>query len=634
MKIKSLLIGMLACTALVGCTSEDVLENIESPVVKGDKAYVVVNIKSANGVSSRGTEGDPEFEDGIAAENEVTSATFFFYDANGKYVTKSAPGTTFSAKDPANDNVEEISNSVVVLQGLNGKNYPNYVVAVLNCPTEIVNKLHNGQFPLSQVKTELVNTATANPYLNASGKFIMSNSTYNNGNAVSQYFATPLVEANFLQEQPNEEQMSSTNVVNIYVERLAAKANLTLADKAQGKIALTKYDVDGQDATLYVEVLNWKLNGTNKNTYLMKNVDETFAAYQPGAENSGIYAFDWAGTEAKGYFRTYWGKSYNWGTGTYPAGFSADLTTDDLTLNYSWNAMTPEEGTTIGTAQYCAENTNSETLLNAGNFHSTVTEALLQAKVYTQIGDGEEVVTDLIRYNNTLFTKEGFIARVVKNAGLEGQLWKYSEYEGRWQGKSIEAKDFEYVNLGNGIVNVRLKDVERNEDGTIKDVIPTKNGDVDEYKWYDKETLDGFDFNGGVEAATALTAEQLNAYEAAINALAIQAECYKDGMMYYNIPIEHLRGGKFEYVETNDNPVTGDGSADTEPEDIRVNEADYGVVRNHYYNITVNKIENLGNAVLDPDEIIIPIDKNNTTYYVGATINILSWKVVNQSVDL
>jgi len=628
MKIKRLLIGMLACSAMVACTNDDVLENIDSPVVKGDKAYVVVNIKSANGVSSRGTEGNPEFEDGIATENEVTSATFFFYDKEGKYVTKSAPGTEWEAEATTGNNVEKIAESVVVLEGLNGKNYPSYVVAVLNCPTTIINKLHSEQLPLSSVKSVLVGESA---YMNGNN-FIMSNSTYKNGDQTSQYFATKLVDENFLPEQPDEDKkeelMNADNVVNIYVERLAAKANLTLADDAEGKIALTKYDVDGQDATLYVEVLNWKLNGTNKNSYLMKNVNETFDAYEAGAQ--GVYAFDWAGTEATGYKRTYWGKSYNWGTGTYPAGFSAGLTTDALTLNYySWNQMNDNA---VGTAQYCAENTNSETALNTGNFHSMVTEVLLQAKIYTMVGE-EYVPTELVRYNNTLFTKEGFIARVVKNAGLEGQLWKYSEYEGRWQGKSIEAKDFEYVNLGNGIVNVRLKDVERNEDGTIKNVIPTKNGDVDEYKWYDKETLDGFDFNGGVQAATALTVEQLNAYEAAINALSIKAECYKDGMMYYNIPIEHLRGGKFEYV-SGGAPTTGDGADDTEPEDIKVNEADYGVVRNHYYNITVNKIENLGNAVLDPDEIIIPIDKNNTTYYVGATINILSWKVVNQSVDL
>ena len=625
---------MLACSAMVACTNDDLLENNDSPVVKGDKAYVVVNIKSANGLSSR---GEPDgFEDGTdgtngtVAENNVSTATFFFYDKEGKYVTKSASGTEFTA-EATTDNVEKIAESVVVLEGLNGKNYPAYVVAVLNCPAEIVTKLHSEQLPLSSVKSVLVGESA---YMNGND-FIMSNSTYKNGDPTSLYFATKLVDKNFLPEQPDEDEkeelMNADNVVNIYVERLAAKANLTLADNAKGKIPLTKYDVDGQDATLYVEVLNWKLNGTNKNSYLMKNVNVNFDAYEAGAE--GVYAFDWAGAEATGYKRTYWGQSYNWETGTYPAGIKESSANN--TLNYfSWDAMTPEEGsTTIGTAQYCAENTNSETALNTGNFHSMVTEVLLQAKVYTQIGDGEAVPTDLIRYNNTLFTKEGFIARVVKNAGLEGKLWKYSNYEGSWKGKSIEAKDFDYVNLGNGIVNVRLKDVERNDDGTIKNVIPTKNGDADEYKWYDKETLDGFDFNGGVQAATALTVEQLNAYEAAINALAIKAECYKDGMMYYNIPIEHLRGGKFEYV-SGGKPATGDGADDTEFEDIKVNEADYGVVRNHYYNITVNKIENLGNAVLKPDEIIIPIDKNNTTYYVGATINILAWKVVNQSVDL
>ena len=45
-------------------------------------------------------------------------------------------------------NVEEIAKSVLVLQGLNGKNYPNYVVAVLNCPTDLVNKLHSEQLSL------------------------------------------------------------------------------------------------------------------------------------------------------------------------------------------------------------------------------------------------------------------------------------------------------------------------------------------------------------------------------------------------------------------------------------------------------------------------------------------------------
>ena len=189
-----------------------------------------------------------------------------------------------------------------------------------------------------------------------------------------------------------------------------------------------------------------------------------------------------------------------------------------------------------------------------------------------------------------------------------GKTWwtvdDYEETTDKVEYRSLADTDVEYLNYGNGIGALKL------------------TNDAAALTWYSTE-----------EPSDATKAEA-----AAINAELkndiVKAEIYKDGKMYYNIPIEHLRGGKFTYVSTTDKPVTGDGSADTEPEDIKVNEADYGVVRNHYYNITVNKIENLGNAVLDPDEIIIPIDKNNTTYYVGANISILAWKVVNQGVNL
>ena len=87
--------------------------------------------------------------------------------------------------------------------------------------------------------------------------------------------------------------------------------------------------------------------------------------------------------------------------------------------------------------------------------------------------------------------------------------------------------------------------------------------------------------------------------------------------MYYNIPIEHLRDdGKYndsDYVQK---------------------EGNYGVVRNHYYIITVNSIRNLGKAVNVPDERIIPNDDDVKNYFVAAKINVLSWKVVRQSVDL
>ncbi len=93
------------------------------------------------------------------------------------------------------------------------------------------------------------------------------------------------------------------------------------------------------------------------------------------------------------------------------------------------------------------------------------------------------------------------------------------------------------------------------------------------------------------------------------------AEYYKDGMMYYNIPVEHLgQTGTF-----------AKGTYD---------EADYGVVRNHWYNLDITKIANLGHPVAVPDEPIVPNDDDAKKYYVAAKINILSWKLVKQSVEL
>lgn len=86
------------------------------------------------------------------------------------------------------------------------------------------------------------------------------------------------------------------------------------------------------------------------------------------------------------------------------------------------------------------------------------------------------------------------------------------------------------------------------------------------------------------------------------------AQVRTKGNVYYFIPIKHL------------------GNANTL--------AEYGIVRNHLYNITLDKIVGFGTPVYDPDQIIdptVPVDENT---YLAARINVLQWRVVNQNVDL
>ena len=59
-----------------------------------------------------------------------------------------------------------------------------------------------------------------------------------------------------------------------------------------------------------------------------------------------------------------------------------------------------------------------------------------------------------------------------------------------------------------------------------------------------------------------------------------------------------------------------------------------GVIRNHWYQLTINSVSGLGTPVADPTEPIDPGTIEEETYYVAAQIQILKWKMVSQNVEL
>lgn len=58
-----------------------------------------------------------------------------------------------------------------------------------------------------------------------------------------------------------------------------------------------------------------------------------------------------------------------------------------------------------------------------------------------------------------------------------------------------------------------------------------------------------------------------------------------------------------------------------------------GIVRNHWYNLTVNSIQGLGTPVFNPDEDIDPDKPEEENYFVAAEVKILKWKMVSQNID-
>lgn len=604
MQVSKLFYGLFVCAVFYAC-SNDVTEDIsdDSPkVFTGDEAYISVRLSDAGSIQSRATSEDPGYEYGSDNEHSVANAYFYFYDENGVFVSEGSAwnGGNASTGTPAG-NIEFKSNTVVVLKGLNEKNYPKYMVTVLNRPS-------NFTAPSSlQEMEKALSDKFGVGIQDGNGKFVMSTTSFKHedtDNLSGKYFVTEVKETNFSLE-PITNLENIQNPVTVYVERLAAKVTLnvdntklkpTTISGKDGNYYLVKATVAGEEndadvnnesgnqtaaENLYVKLLGWQLNATAKNSNIVKNINESWTDQALG--------FTW---NKPSDFRSFWGKSFNYGNIT-------DYTYPKTAANYDGNKegypldyVTLNNPLSVGTdVAYCAENTNTSAIVSA-NFPSAVTSILLKARVCDEKGNA----LDLVRFNGVLFKETSFIEYILNVMKAKGNwnVWIKTSEEGAKEDvyREVGVGDVELVNIADGKVKVQL----------TASSLYSYNSATDKYvpmNDTEKETVD-----------TKLATECTNG----------NANGYKEGLMYYNIPIEHLNN--------TDNTVT-DGKT-------TIPEAKYGVVRNHHYVVTINKLENIGKGIFNPDEVIVPGDSDDdkNAYYVGANINILSWKIVSQGVEL
>lgn len=591
--------GLLATLLLGGCSEEDGLNSGNGGNKPMDEqTYLTVRIMDA-GASTRGTAGNPEFEDGTADEHYVTGARFFFYDNGKEYVTEANVWGGGDA-DKADDNIEFNGNTLIVLNGQEAQNFPKYMVTVLNAPAD---------YQPGETLDAMLETLSGGIYQGQN--FIMSTTSYahdkNANGSVTPYFVTELIADNF-QKEPISTTVND-NVVKVYVERLAAKVTLDVSDQIGNKESNGLYKLNvtvaGDDnddvengttagTDIYVKLLGWGLNATAKNSYMMKNIDESWKS-----EATGL-GFVW--NDASN-FRSYWGMSYNYGDAetAYPDN-AEDVetdTNDKLKLEYI-SANEIETGVDGKTPNYCAENTFPEAIASTAAARTSI---LLKAQICDE--DGNDL--DMVRYNGMLFYKNHYFSYVLNALSNSNSLnvWhqtKAAEGTEPAEYAQIDKSLVELADLGDGKVKIQLKKKTptTGEAVTTEKPLYKRTGtgtQQDPYKFEPFTATDITDVDN--------TLASFNANNPAIG--------YNGGLMYYNIPIEHLRP-----------IVTG--------EDLK--EANYGVVRNHYYKVTINKLENVGKGIFDPDEVIVPSDEDEEVYYVGASIHILSWKIVNQGVDL
>lgn len=140
----------------------------------------------------------------------------------------------------------------------------------------------------------------------------------------------------------------------------------------------------------------------------------------------------------------------------------------------------------------------------------------------------------------------------------------------------------------------------KDPDGTMQQyrVTPTLANDPAGTKKYYTKTTTG----------TTPTFREVNKADVLAAIEADKAEIRRDGRAYYYVPIKHL-GGTGELAE-------------------------YGIVRNHFYKITLTGIKGFGTPVYDPDKVVDPIVPTYENTYLAARVQVLQWRVVNQNASL
>ena len=88
-----------------------------------------------------------------------------------------------------------------------------------------------------------------------------------------------------------------------------------------------------------------------------------------------------------------------------------------------------------------------------------------------------------------------------------------------------------------------------------------------------------------------------------------KAEIRTEGKAYYYVPIRHLA---------------------TDPTTLGY----YGVVRNHFYKITLSGITGFGTPVYNPELVIDPTVPTYDNTYLAARVQVLQWRIVKQDVNL
>ena len=288
-----------------------------------------------------------------------------------------------------------------------------------------------------------------------------------------------------------------------------------------------------------------------------------------------------------GWSSSLFGSTLLWNTADYYRSFWA---VNPGTMNYNYgrfntgddaaNAITAFDAGTEGSPK-----TNYTYLQeNASDDYTNGTDPTKPSQVI--------IAAQLVKADGT--TPIEFAEYAGERTTIDGLIAKYAAASGLWKDNAE----------GTGKVGIDVTDIELKTATTAGEADQNTPG---RYKVYAQLTVGAAKktwYNSSSADATVVDANEV------LEGLG-GAKVWKEGYTYYYFDIQHLNGSSTADVKGNK-----------------------GVVRNHIYAANIKTLTGLGTPVYDPGEVIYPEEPEDDETFIAAEIRILSWRVVNQDIDL
>lgn len=583
----SVLATALMMTVVSCSSSDDITGGNGSGNAEGTTSYIAINLNSVgNAPTSRAyNQGEGTYDDGENKENNITKVRFYFYNADGTSYTLQTAGENGEkgsknyidynvglGKDNGNQGttVSGATSAVLVLNGESNV-APAAMLTVVN--PDVNPDMFTGTTAdrWSTMRTEMKGMK----FNDATNGFMMSNSTYEDGG--KDLCTTQLTGKTFSSAAD-----ARNSPVDVFVERVNAKVKTTVGDANFEKVTT---DV--------------KLDGVNfKDKYKTKEPVGELATIQPdgSTKKTSVYAYidAWGLGDEDGQAMLYKQIDVqNWTDATL--GFSATNpwsvaayhrcfwgksvafggTSTNSPVNHPYNKIKAE----LGTALYTLPNTpTSYGEKYADPMKSNFTKIMVAACLaYT---DGGNVLpAEICTYKGQKFLGKDNVKTVIAR---ELRTYYKKNTDAGESYTQIEASDIDFSSKVTSTSGLKLQNYQVVADlrSGLKELYLKKGGEFEP-----------------VDVAKVRAEMQQT-----------PVDIHNGGRTYYYTPIKHL--GKENYP------------------------AEYGVVRNHSYQVEISSIKGFGTPVYNPDTEITPVLPSDDKTYLAAKISVLSWRVVSDKVDL